>query len=59
MTNQTVKCPIKGHKHELELKEHPERSDLWVAYCGDRIVIQTAKKYPKRTKRTYRKKSST
>lgn len=54
MKTETVKCPIKGHKHELELKDHPERPGLSVAYCGGVIVYQ-AKKQPQST---YRKRYS-
>jgi len=38
----SVPCPLKGHKHLLLLQPHPDRPDLVVAYCGPRIVFQTA-----------------
>lgn len=37
---KTVRCPVRGHRHELELLPHPERPDLVIARCGDRDVYQ-------------------
>lgn len=37
---KTVKCPLRGHKHDLPLIPHPDRPDLVIARCGDRDVYQ-------------------
>ena len=40
---QYVACPVRWHKHKLEVKPSPDRPDLVVAYCGERIVYQAGK----------------
>jgi hypothetical protein len=37
---KTVKCPLRGHHHDLPLISHPDRPDLVLARCGDRDVVQ-------------------
>ena len=40
--SKNTPCPIRGHTHTLPLEAHPERPDLVVARCGDRIVYQAS-----------------
>jgi len=37
---KTVKCPLRGHKHDLPLVPHPDRPDLVIARCDNRDVYQ-------------------
>ena len=37
---KTVACPLRGHNHDLVLTPHPDRPDLVIARCGDRVVYQ-------------------
>lgn len=37
---KTVVCPLRGHKHDLELVPHPDRPDLVIARCEGRDVYQ-------------------
>lgn len=37
---KTVKCPLRGHKHELPLIPSPGRPDLLIAQCSGRDVYQ-------------------
>jgi len=39
----TIPCPIRGHSHNLELMDHPDRDDLVIARCGRRDVYQAPK----------------
>jgi len=37
-----AQCPIRGHRHKLELVTDPDRPDLLVAYCDGRAVVRQA-----------------
>lgn len=37
---KTVRCPLRGHHHDLPLVAHPERPDLVLARCEGRDVYQ-------------------
>jgi len=37
---KTVRCPLRGHNHELPLIPHPNRPDLLIAQCSGRDVYQ-------------------
>jgi hypothetical protein len=39
---KTIKCPLRGHRHELPLIPHPDRPDLVIAQCNGRDVYQTS-----------------
>ena len=43
---KTLPCPIhRGRQaHEIEILPHPENPWLVIAKCGDRIVLQTARR---------------
>ena len=38
----TIQCPIRGHRHALQLFPHPDRPDLVIARCGKRDVYQAS-----------------
>jgi len=35
---EPVQCPIKGHRHKIELVPYPERPDMLIGYCDGREV---------------------
>lgn len=35
---KTVRCPVRGHKHFLELIPSEDDPEFLVAFCGDRAV---------------------
>ena len=53
---ETVKCPLKGHYHEIELLPHPETPGKVVGYCGKRAVIEMDAPKPKTIRRSYSRK---
>jgi len=56
--SDTVKCPLKGHDHEIELVPHPETPGKVIAYCGKRIVIEMDAPKPKTSHRNYSRKKN-
>jgi len=52
----TVKCPLKGHNHEIELLPHPETPGKVVGYCDKQAVIEMDAPKPKINRRSYSRK---
>jgi len=37
-----INCPVRGHTHAIKLEQDPDRSDMVVGRCGDRIVYRSS-----------------
>jgi len=44
---EDVKCPVRGHNHFLPVVPDPERYDLVIARCGDRVVYRASSAPPR------------
>lgn len=53
-----VKCPLKGHDHEIKLTVNPENPDRVIGYCNKRAVIEMDRPKPTaKYRRSYSRKS--
>lgn len=50
---KTVKCPLRGHNHDLLLIVSPDRPDLLIAQCSGRDVYQTSANPPRPVEPAY------
>jgi len=55
-TKKKIDCPVKGHKHKIELIPHPDMPGKVIGICGERVVIEQDKPKPT-ARRTYKRKT--